>query len=130
MQVISSRTILRPTDYDTTVRFYRDALTLPIYREYPGGTVLWAGQGLIEIAAHGTTSPHKSFTGALWLQVREVTAAEQELRAQGVEIVREPRKEPWGLVEMWVEDPDGIPIVFVEIPPDHPLRRDVRPAHT
>jgi hypothetical protein len=29
-------------------------------------------------------------------------------------------------VEMWVEDPDGVPIVLVEVPEDHPLRRDQR----
>jgi hypothetical protein len=31
------------------------------------------------------------------------------------------------LIEMWIEDPDGIPVVLVEVPPDHPLRRDQRP---
>jgi hypothetical protein len=34
--------------------------------------------------------------------------------------------EPWGLTEMWIEDPDGVPIVLVEVPADHPLRRDPR----
>jgi hypothetical protein len=27
---------------------------------------------------------------------------------------------------MWIEDPDGIRIVLVEVPADHPLRRDTR----
>jgi hypothetical protein len=27
---------------------------------------------------------------------------------------------------MWVADPDGVPIILVEVPPDHPLRRDNR----
>jgi hypothetical protein len=27
---------------------------------------------------------------------------------------------------MWIEDPDGVPIVLVEVPDDHPLRRDPR----
>jgi hypothetical protein len=30
------------------------------------------------------------------------------------------------LIEMWIEDPDGIRIVLVEVPADHPLRRDQR----
>jgi len=41
-------------------------------------------------------------------------------------VLAEPRTEPWGLVEAWVVDPDGVRIVLVEVPPDHPLRRDRR----
>ena len=33
----------------------------------------------------------------------------------------EPAAEPWGLTEMWIEDPDGVRIVLVEVPADHPL---------
>jgi hypothetical protein len=29
---------------------------------------------------------------------------------------------------MWIEDPDGVRIVLVEVPGDHPLRRDLRCA--
>jgi hypothetical protein len=29
---------------------------------------------------------------------------------------------------MWIQDPDGIRIVLVEVPAGHPLRRDPRPA--
>jgi hypothetical protein len=31
-------------------------------------------------------------------------------------------KEPWGLIEMWIADPDGTPIALVEVPADHPIR--------
>jgi hypothetical protein len=48
------------------------------------------------------------------------------LAAAAVRIIREPATEPWGLTEMWIEDPDGIRIVLVEFPTDHPLRRDQR----
>ncbi|MFB7505358.1 VOC family protein, partial [Streptomyces broussonetiae] len=58
----------------------------------------------------------------LWLQVDDVTAAHEELREKGVGIVRPPVKEPWGLIEMWIADPDGVPIALVEIPTDHPMR--------
>ena len=32
---------------------------------------------------------------------------------------------PWGLIEGWIEDPDGLELRLVEVPPDHPLRRRV-----
>ena len=51
---------------------------------------------------------------------------EAELEGRGVAIAREARREPWGLREMHVTDPDGITLIFVEVPDDHPLRRDTR----
>ena len=33
----------------------------------------------------------------------------------------EPAAEPWGLTEMWIEDPNGVRIVLVEVTADHPL---------
>jgi hypothetical protein len=36
--------------------------------------------------------------------------------------------EPRGLAEMRTEDPGGIRIVLVEVPPGHPLRRDPPPS--
>jgi hypothetical protein len=50
-----------------------------------------------------------------------------ELDARGLALARPPVLEPWGLVEAWVDDPDGVRIHLVEVPVDHPLRRDVRP---
>ncbi|MGA6209411.1 VOC family protein [Nocardia testacea] len=127
MDILSSRIILRPRDYATTLTFYRDALGLAIYREYPGGTVFFAGQSLIEVAGHGATeSDPAGFAGAIWLQVRDVAAVAVELTIKGVAIDRAPVTEPWGLMEMWVKDPDGVPIVLVEVPEDHPIRRDTR----
>ncbi|WP_075832673.1 MULTISPECIES: VOC family protein [unclassified Rhodococcus (in: high G+C Gram-positive bacteria)] len=126
MEILSSRTILRPSEYERTLSFYRDTLGLAIAREYPGGTVFFAGQGLIEVAAHGGTG-EGGFRGAIWLQVRDLTAVQTELVLAGVKIAREARHEPWGLHEMWIADPDGTPIVMVQIPEDHPIRRDSRP---
>lgn len=126
MEILSGRTILRPVDYEKTLAFYRDGIGLAVHREYGAGTVLFAGQSLIEIAAHGGSDSAQNFQGALWLQVRDADAATDELRRRGITIEREARQESWGLIEMWIRDPDGVPIVFVEIPGDHPLRRDVR----
>ncbi|MEC3951566.1 VOC family protein [Nocardia sp. CDC153] len=127
MEILSSRVILRPSDHERTLSFYRDALGLAIAREYPGGTVFFAGQSLIEVAGHGRADDAPSgFAGALWLQVRDCGDTAAELALRGVPIDRAPVREPWGLIEMWIHDPDGVPIVFVEIPANHPLRRDIR----
>lgn len=64
MEILSSRTILRPSEYERTLSFYRDTLGLAVAREYPGGTVFFAGQGLIEVAAHGGTG-EGGFRGAI-----------------------------------------------------------------
>ena len=129
MDILGSRLILRPADYERTVAFYRDGLELAIAREYPGGTVFFAGQSLVEVAAHGRRDGAPSgFAGALWLQVRDATVAEAQCADRGIAIERAPVREPWGLIEMWLRDPDGLPIVIVEVPPDHPLRRDTRPS--
>jgi lactoylglutathione lyase len=127
MEILASRMLLRPADYQRSLAFYRDALGLAIAREYPGGTVFFAGQSLIELAGHGGGADAVgSFPGALWLQVRDVYAAQDELRQRGVAIAREARQEPWTLHEMHVEDPDGITLIFVQVPENHPLRRDSR----
>jgi hypothetical protein len=41
-------------------------------------------------------------------------------------ILRKPATEPWGLTELRIEDPDGVRIVPVEVPADHPLRHNPR----
>lgn len=127
MDILASRMLFRPADYQRSLSFYRDQIGLAIAREYGAGTVFYAGQSLIELAGHGAPEhPVGPFPGALWLQVRDVRATQAELESRGVEIAREARRESWGLHEMHVTDPDGVMLIFVEIPPEHPLRRDTR----
>ena len=84
-----------------------------------------SARGLLEVSGHAAGSPGRSVM--IWIQVRDVHAEHARLAAAGVPIVREPIAEPWGLIEMWIEDPDGIRIILVEVPAGHPLRRDLRP---
>ncbi|CAN5175251.1 VOC family protein [soil metagenome] len=122
MEILASRVLIRPTDYQRSLEFYRDSIGLAIAREYTGGTVFYAGQSLIELAGHGEPTSG----GALWLQVRDLYATQSELTARGVAIAREASQEPWGLHEMHVADPDGVTLIFVQVPENHPLRRDKR----
>ena len=125
MEVLNSRVLIHPTDPERSRAFYRDRLGLAIYREFgtgPGrGTVFFIGGGLLELVGH-SEAPYVPGVG-LWLQVRDVAAVQWELAERGVDILREPRQEPWGLIEMWIADPDGLRICVVEVPADHPLRR-------
>ena len=125
---MSSRILLRPADLGRSRRFYRDVLGLAVYREFgppeDPGVVFFLGSGLLEVSGRGAGPLGRSVM--IWLQVRDVGAEHERLAAAGVRILREPAVEPWGLTEMWIEDPDGLRIVLVEVPADHPLRRDAR----
>ncbi|MFD3730082.1 VOC family protein [Streptomyces sp. NPDC058632] len=127
VHVLGSRLLLRPTDPERSRVFYGEQLGLAVYREFATGpergTVYFLGGGFLELSGRSDTPTDTADPATrLWLQVADVTAAHQELRDKGVGIVRPPVKEPWGLIEMWIADPDGTPIVLVEIPADHPLR--------
>ena len=128
MDVLSGRVLLRPVDGARSHRFYGETLGLAVAREFgppdSPGVVYFIGNGLLEVSGRGEPGSHANT--ALWLQVRDVHAEHRRLGEAGVVIVREPQQEPWGLVEMWLEDPDGVRIVLVEVPADHPLRRDQR----
>lgn len=124
MEFLSSRLIIRPRDRERSLAFYRDTLGLAVYREFPGGTVFFLGSGHLEISGRGHIDASPDLV--IWLQVRDLAASVEALRDEGVDILKEPRLEPWGLRESWLADPDGIKIVLVEVPPEHPMRRDPR----
>ncbi len=125
MHVLSSRVLVRPVDLDRSFAFYGGTLGLAISREFGDGdhrgVVYFLGGGFLEVSgrATGVVGP----TVELWLQVQDVDTTHRELEAAGVVILRPPADEPWGLRELWIADPDGLRIVLVEVPADHPLRR-------
>lgn len=150
MEILSSRILLRSADPQGSQRFFRDVLGLAVYREFGSpehpGMVFFLGNGFLEVSGHteddggggragDTRGPGTGDDGGggtraagtvLWLQVRDIEAERERLKEAGATITRGPRQEPWGLVEMWLDAPDGVRIVVVEIPEDHPLRRDQR----
>jgi predicted enzyme related to lactoylglutathione lyase len=124
VHVLGSRVLLHPTDPDRTRAFYGGALGLAVSREFgtgpERGTVYFLGGGFLEVSGRSESPPAPGLQ--LWLQVENAQAAFEELRAAGVEVLRAPVQEPWGLIEMWIADPDGVRIAVVEVPEDHPLR--------
>lgn len=124
VHVLGSRILLHPTDPERSRAFYGEALGLAVYREFgkgpERGTVYFLGGGFLEVSGRSEEPPSPAVR--IWLQVDDAEAAHEELRAKGVSVLRPPKREPWGLVEMWIEDPDGVRIAVVEVPDDHPLR--------
>lgn len=131
MDVLSSRILLRPADPDRSRTFYRDVLGLAVSREFGPpdhrGTVFFCGNSLLEVSGHSEPTAESSASPiSLWVQVRDVTTEYQRLVSAGVTSLRDPRTEPWGLIEAWIADPDGVRIGLIQVPEDHPLRRDQR----
>ena len=126
VEVLSGRVLLSPLDFDRSHRWYADVLGLRVYREFGAegritGVVFFLGGGYLELSGAGTAAPL-----TLWLQVPDVDAEHTRLIASGeVTVVHAPETMPWGLREMWIEDPDGVRIAIVEVPEDHPIRRRV-----
>lgn len=129
VQVLASRVLCRPSDFAAALDFYEERLGLARFREWGHephrGVVYFLGGGYLEITETppGAPPPPAPQGVRLWLQVADVAAARDELAAAGVTIDEEPEKKPWGLVEMVIHDPDGLELVLVETPLDHPLRR-------
>jgi predicted enzyme related to lactoylglutathione lyase len=126
VEILTSRVLLRPRDLERSLRFYEHTIELAIYREWrtgPARSVVFflGGGGLLEIS--GTNPGPPSPAISLVLQVRNVTATHQRLTEQGVAIESGPQRKPWGLIEMTVRDPDGLALIIIEVPPEHPRRR-------
>ncbi len=124
MEVLSSRVLLQPVDFERSFRFYAESLGLHVYREWGSGStkgvVFFLGGGFLELSSSSHTGTSESV--GLWLQVRDVDAVGHELQEAGVDIMELPTDKPWGLREMQIRDPDGLRIVIVEVPENHPLR--------
>jgi catechol 2,3-dioxygenase-like lactoylglutathione lyase family enzyme len=126
MEVLTSRILVNPCDLDRSLRFYEQTLGLAIYREWGTGpsrgvVFFLGGGGLLEISGSRPQTPSGAF--GLVLQVRDLAATRGYLAEQGVKLEAEPEMKPWGLLEMTVRDPDGLALIFVEVPPGHPRRR-------
>jgi catechol 2,3-dioxygenase-like lactoylglutathione lyase family enzyme len=130
VHVLQSRVRLRPADLDAAVAFYEHRLGLVRYREWGRaphrGIVYFLGGGFLELTEGGDADePPRGVR--LWLQVGDARSARDELAAADVPIAQEPERKPWGLIEFTVHDPDGLGLVVIETPIDHPLRRRADP---
>ena len=64
MEILASRMLLRPADYDRSLRFYRDELGLAIARDWAGSREILccAVVGAATVSTHGKRSIGTSYT--------------------------------------------------------------------
>ncbi|MCC3766139.1 VOC family protein [Streptomyces sp. UNOC14_S4] len=124
VHVLSSRVLLRPTDPERSRDFYGRTLGLAVYREFgtgpERGTVYFLGGGFLEVSGRADAPPGPGLE--LWFQVADAAAAHEEFLRRDVQVLESPETKPWGLIEMWIADPDGVRIAVVEVPGNHPMR--------
>ncbi len=125
MELLTSRIVLAPADLARSQAFYEQTLELAIYREWGTGAhrgvvFFLGGGGLLEVSGAGAAPPTSALK--LVLQVRDLHATSAWLAERGVPISAAPEAKPWGLLEMTAQDPDGLELIFVEIPEAHPRR--------
>ena len=121
--MLSSRVLVATDDLTASVAWWRDTLGLSVAREYGAdgvvtGVALFCGGVLVELTGQGTDPAAL----VLWLQVPDIVAEAERLIVSGVAHEAMPEQMPWGLIEWRITTPEGVTLVLVQIPDDHPLR--------
>lgn len=125
MDVISLRVIRHTRNVGEMVQFYRDHLGMRVLENWdrPGsqGAVLafepeLGGTTIELLNAGGQAKPDVTPVNLdLAIEVTEVDAWRDRLRAHGVPIVAELEDKPWGHRAFSVEDPDGLRVTFYKV---------------
>ena len=116
-------TMIRVGNLEKSISFYTGILGMKLLRQkdYPDGkfTLAFVGYGnegdntVIELTYNWDTSRYEMGNGFghLAIEVDDVYAAAEKIRAQGGKIIREPGPMNAGAtIIAFVEDPDGYPI--------------------
>jgi catechol 2,3-dioxygenase-like lactoylglutathione lyase family enzyme len=109
---------IAPTDFEASVKFYRDILGWKVTRTWGGngsgrGIVL-SGGGIEVALAEGDDNDDPRPT--IHLDIHDIDARFKSLPS-GTHVVRKPEPTHWGTRWFVVRDPDGNLIAFEEIRP-------------
>lgn len=125
--VLQLRVVVEVDDYDTAVRFYRDALGLPEQAAYQGRgdarvVILDAGRATLELAnpaqrrmidevevGHPTEGQIR-----LAFEVQDVEDRTVRLVRAGAELVAEPIKTPWMSLNSRMHGPGGLQLTLFQ----------------
>lgn len=109
------------SDFDRALAFYRDALGFPVQLEARNFGWMEVGpeEPLCKIGLSLSEDPKELVTRTgIVLEVEDMDAFAERLRAHNVKFTQEPTKQPWGGVVADFLDPDGNEIEAV-YDPDH-----------
>jgi catechol 2,3-dioxygenase-like lactoylglutathione lyase family enzyme len=121
------RIALTVEDFDKAAAFYRDALGLPVVKEWDGpggrGIILQADLGTLEVSdQHGADSSDTAEVGKptglrirIGAQVNDIDAMFRRLVTAGASSLGEPAMMPWGNRSSRLETPDGIQLSLFEL---------------
>ncbi|MEO7100811.1 MAG: VOC family protein [Luteolibacter sp.] len=97
------------SDFDASLRFYRDLLELPLVKEGKDDFSRFARFDCAGFGIHvyEWTKPFNRAHTGLQMYVDDVDKLHAELRVHGVKFSGDIRDEPWGGRVVTVSDPDG-----------------------
>jgi catechol 2,3-dioxygenase-like lactoylglutathione lyase family enzyme len=124
MDLSLARCFVQVHDPDVALAFYRDALGLEVRQDVARESFRWITVGApsqpgVEVVLtnylHGSpadgdaiaTLVAKGAMNGVHFHTDDLNAAFDRLRAWGAEIVEEPTKQPWGVLDGAVRDPSG-----------------------
>jgi hypothetical protein len=125
MEMLQSRTLVSPADFELAIMRCESfgMHTLRVYGplDEPAGVVFaLGGGGALELSRQ---PGHPPCGVRLWIHVPSLPDALDGLVSREYPGQIGPvEHQPWGLIECTVELFDGVAVVLVEIPRDHPLR--------
>lgn len=123
------RVVLRVTDYDEALAFYRDALGLDQEVVYPGEgaegrvALLEAGRATVELVNPAQAAAIDALEGVaggpapavrLAFEVLDCSTATEDLVAAGGTLVAAPVETPWGSLNARIDGPGDMQVTLFE----------------
>lgn len=121
------RLVVEAEDFDTAIRFYRDALGLPEQAAFEGDgdarvVIFDAGRATLEIANPAQkrmideveAGGHESARIRVAFEVDDTAGATDALRAGGATVVAEPTVTPWRSLNSRLDAPAGLQLTLFQ----------------
>lgn len=120
--------VLFVSDIERSKQFYRDLLGLEIGMDiginvgFTNGLGLWQKDFALNVIHGKKTFPVKGNDIEVYFETGSIDKVWEAVCSQGVEIIHEPREQPWGQKVFRVYDPDRFIVEFGEPMPTAILR--------